>query len=412
MESNVNSIIKPYKQSNINDNSIITSLNLIEVDGSILEGGGQILRISLALAVLFRKGLHIYNIRAGRSNPGLQRQHISSANILAELTGFKLENLQLSSKELLMKLGELENFKKNLRCDCNGAGSIGLVIQQILPVVLFSLPQSDLEIVGGTIVSHAPPTFYINDVFIPIIKRYMNIDLAIDTKRHGIFPSGGGIVNLSVECKQYINPITITKRGKLIGIVVRVVSTENFSKYCNSENTYKEIFKETKKHFKKYLKSHEKNSDNDESFELEELINIDKEYIVLKTGKNVKAYTLFGQILLKFEHTIISVEHLYSEKLEKPELTNFSMALIEKLENLLQNENECLDEFTVDHLIIFMALAKGRSKIHIGKISFHTLTAIEIITKFIPSIEFEITSIGNENIIEVEGISWKNENFT
>lgn len=45
------------------------------INGSILEGGGQILRNSVSLAALLQKPIRIENIRAGRSQPGLKNQH-------------------------------------------------------------------------------------------------------------------------------------------------------------------------------------------------------------------------------------------------------------------------------------------------------------------------------------------------
>jgi len=393
-----------------NDYSIISSEDLMEIDGSILEGGGQILRISLALAVLLRKNLKITNIRAGRSNPGLQRQHLASANALAEISGSKIENLKLSSKEIILKLCDYTNIKQNYKCDCSGAGSIGLMIQQLIPVLLFSAYRSYFEIVGGTVVSHAPSTYYVNDVLKLILKRFMNIDLTVEVKRNGTYPRGGGIVNFSANPTKSIDPINLTSRGDLRSVMIRLVSSENFNK-ISVDSIFKNIFKESKKILNKIVNKKRMENLNVDFSEIDEEILIEKEYVQLSYSKNEKSFTLFCQIILKFQNTIVSVEELYSEKLEKQELNNFDDNIITKLEKLLSNDHECLDEFTVDHLIIFMALAKGRSKIHIGNISTHTLTAIEVIKNFIPSLEVIIICEENKNIIEIEGISWKNENI-
>eukprot|EP01083_Nonionella_stella_P288558 981884_1 len=47
----------------------------IKIDGSFGEGGGQIIRNSMAYAAILRKPIFIYNIRAGREIPGLRDQH-------------------------------------------------------------------------------------------------------------------------------------------------------------------------------------------------------------------------------------------------------------------------------------------------------------------------------------------------
>lgn len=44
---------------------------MIEIDGSFGEGGGQILRTSVALSAVTLRPVRIYNIRAKRKNPGL-----------------------------------------------------------------------------------------------------------------------------------------------------------------------------------------------------------------------------------------------------------------------------------------------------------------------------------------------------
>ena len=50
--------------------------NYLEIDGSLGEGGGAILRLSAAYSVLFKIPITIKNIRANRPKPGLRLQHL------------------------------------------------------------------------------------------------------------------------------------------------------------------------------------------------------------------------------------------------------------------------------------------------------------------------------------------------
>ena len=58
---------------------------MIRLDGSMGEGGGQVLRTSLSLAMVTGQGFVIERIRAGREKPGLKRQHLAAVQAAAQL---------------------------------------------------------------------------------------------------------------------------------------------------------------------------------------------------------------------------------------------------------------------------------------------------------------------------------------
>ena len=70
------------------------------IDGSQGEGGGQILRSSLALSICTGTPFRIEKIRAGRAKPGLLRQHLTAVNAAAEICGAQVAGAPRSSGEL------------------------------------------------------------------------------------------------------------------------------------------------------------------------------------------------------------------------------------------------------------------------------------------------------------------------
>lgn len=395
------------KKESKNPHDRINQKNFIEIDGSMLEGGGQILRISLSLGALFNKETSVYKIRGSRPKPGLQQQHYKSLETLEYITNSKVEGLAVNSQKVILKPGNSNKNETKFKCECSSAGSVGLMIQAIMTNLLFFKNETDIDMSGGTVVSHAPATFYLQNVLKKILNK-MGIDFNLNVTRHGLFPVGGGVMKFNVLPVKFIQPINIIERGKLLAIKFKLASTNNF-KIINLEAMYKSILKEIKKNLHNYTKN--ANSSLDEN-SLEEIIKkttIEYEYISLYTMKNT--FTLFGEILMEFENTTVEANYLFSSKKEDNEVKIFERSLLSLFENYLFNDKICLDEYTVDHLIIFMALAKGRSKISLGNLSTHTITAIELIKIFIPDIDLKITKEENSTLLEIEGIGWINENI-
>ena len=127
----------------------------VSIDGSMGEGGGQILRTSLALSCITGKQMHIENIRAARRNPGLAKQHVCCVQAACQICNGKSKGAEQSSKVLDF---QPETVRSGEFCfDIGSAGSASLVIQTVLPALFLADKSSMVTVTGGTHNPLAPP---------------------------------------------------------------------------------------------------------------------------------------------------------------------------------------------------------------------------------------------------------------
>ncbi len=188
---------------------------MITVSGDLLEGGGQILRTTVALSSLLSKSVRVTNIRAKRSPPGLRAQHLASLRTLVALTNAKTRGLEIGSKEIVFEPGPIRSG--NFSFDIGTAGSIGLVLQALMPAAAFSPGPVYLRLIGGTAVSHSPTIGYLQRVFVPILKK-MGYDTSISLLRHGHYPKGGGLVEAFTNPAKKLTRLEVKERGNVVRI--------------------------------------------------------------------------------------------------------------------------------------------------------------------------------------------------
>ena len=125
------------------------------MDGSIGEGGGQILRTAIALSAILQKSVRIHNIRKARPRPGLGVQHVKSIELARSLCDASVKGLAVGSTEIEFTPGPIKSgdFSINM----GTAGSITLALQSILPIAAYAPGQVTLDITGGTDVKWSPP---------------------------------------------------------------------------------------------------------------------------------------------------------------------------------------------------------------------------------------------------------------
>jgi RNA 3'-terminal phosphate cyclase (ATP) len=170
---------------------------MIELDGSHGEGGGQILRTSLALALITGRPFHLSNVRARRPKPGLQPQHLMSVRAAAEIGSATVKGASLSSSDLVFEPGEVAPGKYTFAIGT--AGATGLVLQTVyLPLALRGGEPSELIFQGGTHVSSSPCYHFLETTW----RHYMasiGLNITMRMRRPGFYPKGGGQVEATIQ---------------------------------------------------------------------------------------------------------------------------------------------------------------------------------------------------------------------
>ena len=166
------------------------------VDGSIGEGGGQIVRTALFFSSLLSIPIEITNIRFKRKPKGLKKQHLGVIKALKLITNAQVEGAYEGSTNLVFEPKTLKSGA--YRINLETAASISLFFQTILPLAFFVPKRFLISVKGGTDVDKAPTVDWVENVFLPHL-----LPLARRTSfriiRRGFNPAGGGIVSLQVE---------------------------------------------------------------------------------------------------------------------------------------------------------------------------------------------------------------------
>ncbi len=193
---------------------------MITIDGSQGEGGGQILRSSLALSALTGQPFHIQNIRAGREKPGLMRQHLTAVNAAAAICSAGVQGAAIGSRELTFHPNRVK--PGDYTFSVGSAGSTTLVLQTVLPPLMLADASSTLTLEGGTHNIHAPPFDFLEKTFLPIVNR-MGPKVSIMLERAGFYPAGGGRFTARIEPVKKLEPVELIERGPITHRLARAV---------------------------------------------------------------------------------------------------------------------------------------------------------------------------------------------
>ncbi|TET36190.1 MAG: RNA 3'-phosphate cyclase [Planctomycetota bacterium] len=321
---------------------------MIEIDGSFGEGGGQIIRTSLALSCVTGKPFRVRNIRANRPKPGLAPQHLAGVRAAARICNAKLTGDKKRSREFSFEPGEIRNGE--YRFDIGTAGSISLLLQVIMPPLATAPGTSKITVTGGTHVSWCPTFDYLREIWARALAR-LGFEFKLEMKAAGYYPQGGGEVACTIEQAPGIKPLILNERGKLLR--VRGISA--------SSNLPGHVRRRQANRIRQRL------NNLDVPIEIE---RVDRPgpapgtavIIIPEFENGFAGFTSLGKPRLKAELVAEKAVQEFREFMEKP---------------------GAVDRRLADQLLLPAALADGETVYTTTEITNHTLTNADIIQEFV-----------------------------
>ena len=352
----------------------------ITLDGSYLEGGGQIVRNALALSALTGKSFYVDNIRKGRCDSGLKAQHLFCVKAAAQLCKADFTDVEMGSTSMAFFPKKLSATVLDI--DIGTAGSITLFLQSVVIPSIFANAPVKILVTGGTDVSWSMPFDYLKEVFLPHIKQFATVDARL--LKRGYYPKGGGKVEINIKPKfklsafenfeeffDYIRKqkqeIVQTEQGKLL----QVKGISHASKILSNAKVAERQAEVAKMALK----------------ELNCPAGIAAEYSdTLSAGSGI---TLWA----KFDSGAIIGADALGEKGKPSETVGKEAA-----ERLIKEIKfgAPIDKHLADNLIPYLGLFGG--KIKVSEITKHTLTNIYVTEKFL-NVKFEVDE--KEKVISV-----------
>lgn len=188
---------------------------MLDLDGSMGEGGGQVLRTSLALSMLTGTPVRLRNIRARRSRPGLMRQHLTAVHAASRVSGARVEGAEVGSREISFAPGPVQTGDYSF--DIGTAGSATLILQTLLPALLHASGPTTVTIEGGTHNPLAPSFEFLDRTFLPLLRRMgARVQAVLDCP--GFYPAGGGRFTATIEPVPRLSGVELLERGEVFGL--------------------------------------------------------------------------------------------------------------------------------------------------------------------------------------------------
>lgn len=333
------------------------------IDGSYGEGGGQILRYATALSTCTQKPIHITNIRAKRSIPGLRPQHYAAISLLQTLCNADASGLAVGSEEIMYTPKNIEGT--SVKYDIGTAGSMTLVYQAILLGLHNSPKPIQIELSGGTDVRWSPSWDYFEKVFLTVLTK-----LGITTKtkllQRGYYPQGGGITQVSIIPPTRLKPLDFIQEPDYPAIE-GIINIANLPDQIATRIQHAVI---------KYAVKNDLN-------------------VSIKTNQSTALSPGVGICLWAVSNTgVLGVSHL-GEKGVSAETVGTEA--ITKLHRMISH-GATIDNHLFDQIFPYLALQENPSRCRVEKINDHAKTTMWLLKQFF-DIKIELSS--QESCIDV-----------
>jgi RNA 3'-terminal phosphate cyclase (ATP) len=343
--------------------------DLVKIDGSQGEGGGQILRTTISLSAITGKPVEVINIRANRSNPGLRPQHMTAIKIIADLFHAEFENLKIGADWI--RFLPSDKFKGgSVKFDIGTAGSIPLILMTVVPAVSLSNNSLQIEVTGGTDVKASPTIDYIKHI-VAESYRSIGIKFSVNVLKRGYYPKGGGVVQSTIlPCKS---------PGTLEMLATRHVEPKIIS-VCSQLPLHV-----AKRQISSAMIALEK-----------------KEILCSNYTASIETSASPGSSILIYSASDFG---LYIGGDSIGELGKRAEAVGKEaadrfLESMLAQA--LVDSFLADMLVLPLALSKGTSRYRVARLTQHLLTNLHVASE-ITGCKYSIEQKGRTYIVTIEG---------
>jgi RNA 3'-terminal phosphate cyclase (ATP) len=340
--------------------------NVLTIDGSYGEGGGQIVRTAVALSVLTKQPIEITNIRAGRPIPGLRPQHYTALSCIRTICDAEVEGLSVHSTNLRFTPHDIKPGTYTF--DIGTAGSMTLVFQACLLSAFHSSAPLTIVLRGGTDVRWAPSWDYFAHVFLPLISK---IGIQTDTKllKRGYYPTGGGEATLTIHPVGKLQPFSAQEPQdftEMSGIIHRA----NLPEHISTRIKHAAIKTAMKHNLRCTIQMEAAPSSS--------------------TGTGITLWSTSEQTILG--STVLGEKTLSAETIGETAANH----LIQEI-----TSGATLDRYAIDQILPYLVLVPKGSACLIRELSNHTQTNMWLIKKFF-SADFEVTPQQNVHRIVVK----------